>query len=254
VPVSSEALVKIDYSLQGTSGPWMSVTPGTENSGRYQWTIPQTISSNNCFLKFTLVEGSDTLVVITPQAFTILGDSGLEADFVADSTIVYPNSQIQFSDQSFGLIASWAWDFDNNGTVDDTVRNPVYAYPISGKYTVKLTISDGTNSEMEVKTDYITVTSPVGINNEKFSPGNLIVFPNPCSDLLHIRYQIFEPGHIIIELTNMLGKQVRRLSHEVHAAGIYEETINIDQLPDGVYFYRIEAWDYLLNDKIIIAD
>lgn len=254
VPVSSEALVKIDYSLQGTSGPWMSVTPGTENSGRYQWTIPQTISSNNCFLKFTLVEGSNTLIVITPQAFTILGDSGLEADFVADSTIVYPNSQIQFSDQSLGLITSWAWDFDNNGTVDDTVRNPVYAYPASGKYTVKLTISDGTNSEMEVKTDYITVTSPVGIDNEKINPGNLIVFPNPCSDLLHVRYQIYEPGQIIFELTDMLGKQVRRLSHEVHAAGIYEETINIDQLPGGVYFYRIEAGDYLLNDKILITN
>lgn len=110
VPVSSEALVKIDYSLQGTSGPWMSVTPGTENSGRYQWTVPQTISSDNYFLKFTLVEGLNTLIVITPQTFTILGDSGLEADFVADSTIVYPNSQIQFFDQSLGLITSWAWD------------------------------------------------------------------------------------------------------------------------------------------------
>jgi hypothetical protein len=107
---------------------------------------------------------------------------------------------------------------------------------------------------MEVKTDYITVISPVGINNERFSSGNLIVFPNPCSDLLHVRYQIYEPGYIIFELTDMLGKQIRRLSHEVHAAGIYEETINIDQLPGGVYFYRIEAGDYFLNDKIIIAD
>lgn len=52
----------------------------------------------------------------------------------------------------------------------------------------------------------------------------------------------------------MLGKQVRRLSHEVHAAGIYEETINIDLLPDGVYFYRIEAGDYFLNDKILITN
>jgi PKD repeat protein len=65
---------------------------------------------------------------------------------------------VQFVDLSRGAITSWAWDFDNDGTVDSTEQHPSYTYIFASVYTVKLTVSGPTSSDEETKTDYITVT------------------------------------------------------------------------------------------------
>ena len=75
VAPSSSATVKIEFSRQGLSGPWTILTAGTENAGRYQWIIPQMVSSANCFLRYTLIEDDDTIVAISPEPFTILGEA-----------------------------------------------------------------------------------------------------------------------------------------------------------------------------------
>ncbi len=70
---------------------------------------------------------------------------------------------IQFADLSTKMEnpsgRSWAWDFDNNGTTDSTVRNPSYTYSSPGTYTVKLTATNAAGSDVETKTNYITVGS-----------------------------------------------------------------------------------------------
>lgn len=66
---------------------------------------------------------------------------------------------VHFTDQSTGSPTSWAWDFDNNGTVDSTVQNPTYTYTSAGSYTVRLTATNAYGSDGEVKAAYIAVAS-----------------------------------------------------------------------------------------------
>jgi PKD repeat protein len=66
---------------------------------------------------------------------------------------------VNFTDQSTNTPTSWAWDFDNNGTVDSTSQNPSHSYTVAGTYTVKLTATNAGGSDSEIKTNYITVTS-----------------------------------------------------------------------------------------------
>ncbi|GAB4422450.1 MAG: hypothetical protein OHK0039_38490 [Bacteroidia bacterium] len=49
----------------------------------------------------------------------------------------YPHA---FTDRSVGAV-SWAWDFDNDGTADDTNQDPTYNFPAAGSYPVTLTIN-----------------------------------------------------------------------------------------------------------------
>ncbi|HCT77128.1 MAG TPA: glycosyl hydrolase, partial [Micromonosporaceae bacterium] len=54
---------------------------------------------------------------------------------------------VQFSsagsfDPDPGDVISFAWDFDNNGSVDSTAPNPSRVYSTNGNYTAKLTVSD----------------------------------------------------------------------------------------------------------------
>ena len=57
-------------------------------------------------------------------------------------------------------ISSWEWDFENDGTIDATIQNPLYTYEEPGSYTVSLTISDGENRYTKTKANYINATPP----------------------------------------------------------------------------------------------
>src|SRR5205814_1888109 len=54
----------------GNSGPWTTVVNSAPNSGIYQWITPS-VSSSNCYLKFTITSGVNTQTVITSAAFGI---------------------------------------------------------------------------------------------------------------------------------------------------------------------------------------
>jgi PKD repeat protein len=81
------------------------------------------------------------------------------ADFSADPTSGTAPLSVQFTDLSTGdSISAWAWDFDNDGTVDSTEQNPAYTYDTAGSYTVNLLVTGTGGDGEETKTDYITVT------------------------------------------------------------------------------------------------
>jgi PKD repeat protein len=51
-----------------------------------------------------------------------------------------------------GTSLTYKWDFDNDGAYDDTGRTVTWSYPDAGEYKVKLTVSDGTNSNSQSRT------------------------------------------------------------------------------------------------------
>ncbi len=72
---------------------------------------------------------------------------------------------IFFSNLSSGgvLPLTYAWDFDNDGTIDATEREPWHRYAASGTYTVSLTITDAVgNTDTEVKANCLTILPPEG--------------------------------------------------------------------------------------------
>ncbi len=63
------------------------------------------------------------------------------ADFNANVTSGYAPFSVQFIDLSENAV-SWSWDFESDGNIDSTDKNPVHTYTIPGKYTAKLTVSN----------------------------------------------------------------------------------------------------------------
>jgi PKD repeat protein len=49
-----------------------------------------------------------------------------------------------------GIIASYAWDYDNNGTVDSTSASPTVRFGTPGQHAVKLTVTDSSGTPAEV--------------------------------------------------------------------------------------------------------
>ncbi|HNS16587.1 MAG TPA: PKD domain-containing protein [Bacteroidales bacterium] len=81
--------------------------------------------------------------------------TGLEARFTADIRSGVRPLTVQFTDESLGNPVSWLWDFGDSGTSAE--QNPSHVFLTEGKYSVKLTISDGSNTYTLEKENYITV-------------------------------------------------------------------------------------------------
>jgi PKD repeat protein len=77
------------------------------------------------------------------------------ADFAGSPTSGYVPLTVDFTDLSTGAPTSWSWTFGDGGT--STAQNPSYEYAAAGTYTVTLTATNAYGSDVETKTDYITV-------------------------------------------------------------------------------------------------
>jgi PKD repeat protein len=99
------------------------------------------------------------------------------AAFSADKTSGPSPLTVQFTDQSTGVVNSWAWDFDNNGVVDSNAQNPSHTYATPGTYTVKLTVTGPDYSDDEVKENYISVgeaTISVSVSPSSIDFGTMV--------------------------------------------------------------------------------
>jgi len=83
------------------------------------------------------------------------------ADFTWSPTSPIATHYVTFTDKSTRSPTSWAWDFDNDGTVDSTKQNPpTVIFSNAGTYTANLTVSNAAGlTDTTLKT--ITVTAPL---------------------------------------------------------------------------------------------
>ncbi|MFM7024162.1 MAG: PKD domain-containing protein [Flavobacteriales bacterium] len=58
-----------------------------------------------------------------------------------NSSIVCSGKPSTFTDQSTGTIASWKWDFDNDGAVESNTKNPTYNYNSDGTFSAELKVT-----------------------------------------------------------------------------------------------------------------
>ncbi|MCF8371808.1 MAG: PKD domain-containing protein [Bacteroidales bacterium] len=79
----------------------------------------------------------------------------IHANFIASDTIINPNTTVQFTDLSTGIVTNWFWDFGDGNT--NTGQNPIHTYTANGIYTVSLTVSNSQQSDSLIFTDYIIV-------------------------------------------------------------------------------------------------
>lgn len=103
---------------------------------------------------FTQQRSHDQLIPVSkPTSSPAL--KSLEAIFTADVTEGSAPLTVTFTDQSTGNPTSWKWTFGDGDS--SLLQNPVHIYQSTGSYTVKLSISDGTNGFALEKKDYIRV-------------------------------------------------------------------------------------------------
>jgi PKD repeat protein len=152
--------------------------------------------------------GSDTK---TKTNYITVTDSGvLNANFSAVPFGGVAPLTVQFADTSSGSPTSWEWDFGDGETSIE--RNPEHTYDSTGSYTVSLTVSNTTDSDTEIKNNFITVTDtplPVPVKKEKGGCACAISSsPTPANDLFGYFMPVILLAGVYLALRRQKGKAI----------------------------------------------
>ncbi len=77
-------------------------------------------------------------------------------------------------------------------------------------------------------------------------------YPNPFNPTTNIRYSIVKSSKVTLQVYNILGQMVKTLVNEVQSPGHYTITFNAETLASGIYFYRIQAGNFIATKKLIL--
>ena len=75
-------------------------------------------------------------------------------------------------------------------------------------------------------------------------------YPNPFNSGTTFVFDLPAPGYVTFTVYNILGEQVSKLISENMNAGRHRITWNPEDLPGGVYFYRLQAGQCSIIRKI----
>lgn len=156
--------------------------------------------------------------------------------------------------------------FKQNGEVDTTFGN-------NGFFITPPELQISTGREFEVQKDHkivltgnangnfvtarINVTSLTAIDEipDLKLPNDFILeqnYPNPFNPTTIIKYQIPELSFVKLKVFDVLGNEIVTLVTEEKEAGNYDIDFNASTLSSGVYFYRLQAGDFVQTRKMIL--
>lgn len=161
----------------------------------------------------------------------------IEADFTTSSLLGVYN----FTDASSGA-TSWSWDFGDGNS--STQQNPTHTYAQNGTYTVTLTINGGNCTYTETYDVVVVGLGEVLENNISIS-----ILPNPTQGAATLYISRAATKTIEVEVVSLDG---RVLMETVLRKGNTETAIDISDLPNAMYYVRLQSGDEVVVKKLLL--
>ena len=175
-------------------------------------------------------------VVTLPLVFTT--NDAETGDYVALATIVID------ANEPFGT--DWILTTKDDDMEDETFTVTFGALPAG--------FSRGTPASVDViiseDENVTSIESPEGELPDAFALGQN--YPNPFNPSTAIEYEIPTPQHVRLEVFDATGRSVGVLVDGILPAGTHSVRFDADNLPSGLYVYRLQANGETLTRKMTL--
>jgi hypothetical protein len=121
------------------------------------------------------------------------------------------------------------------------------------------TYNDSTNWELVPKkvlfTNIDSLTSTDNLINKDQNPNGFYLnqnYPNPFNPKTNITYTLSKAVNVKIDVFNLLGQKIKTILNRQMPIGLHEIEFTAQDLPSGVYLYRIEAGEFHAVRKMIL--
>jgi len=159
---------------------------------------------------------------------------------------LYDERNILIDSVSFDDKFPWPVEADGAGKTLELI-NPGFDNSIAENWTVS-TIP-GTPGK---KNDAFTAVYNTDYNkNRTFNLSQN--FPNPFNPITSIEYFLPASGKTSLKVYDVLGREVAVLKNEVQLGGNYTISFDGEDLPSGIYFYKLEYNMRIITKKMIIV-
>ncbi len=78
-------------------------------------------------------------------------------------------------------------------------------------------------------------------------------YPNPFNPTTTIGYDLPSASQVSLKVYDVVGREVATLVNEAQAAGEHTATFNGANLASGIYFYRLQAGNFVQTRKMLLV-
>lgn len=144
---------------------------------------------------------------------------------------------------------------------ESTPSDGIYEWIVQAQQTsleckIKISaLSDTTISDDSDTTFVIDMLPSVDDSSKVGKPNDYDLLqnhPNPFNSKTRIKFTIPQRTYVYLIIYNLLGNEIDILVNEEKAAGIYNIYWDARDLPSGIYFYNIQAGNYIETRKMIL--
>ncbi len=184
------------------------------------------------FLKYTIDVKQSGIYSITFRA----------AANSAGGTLQYKLDDLSFS-SVISIPSTGGWQKWGNSTVSGL-------HLIKGSHTFQINFIAGGYNLNYMKFD---LTSPDSVDPISLNSYELLQnYPNPFNPSTNIDFTIKDPGSVKFKIYNALGDMVNSFAIQYGESGKHSVKFTADNLPSGVYFYKIEAGAFVQVKKMVL--
>ena len=177
--------------------------------------------------------------------FTSLGGGSWRATFVARQT----QSNPAFFKMPLELKLSFATGSDTTIRVMNDVNNQIFTFTFNRQPTA-LTFDPNNNIVLKQGGTTLGIDAPGGLPTAFALHQN---YPNPFNPVTTIEYEIPEQATVRLAVYNVLGAKVADLVNGNLTAGKYAAQFDGSGLSSGVYYYRLDAGNFIQTRSLMLV-
>ena len=241
----------------------------TLNPGEYTWGCNSTVLNNAMLLiiGYQISNNKDFYQAALMQLNYILGINGNNKCFVTglgSNPVMNPHHRPSASDGIVNPVPGLMAGGPDRYLEDDVLKShynsstpPALCYiDETGSYASN-EIAINWNAPLVFVSGYFT---PAGVTDVKGSllkklPTNYKLFqnfPNPFNPSTTIGYSLPKESIVSLNVYGITGELITKLINKFESAGNYEVEFKADNLPSGIYLYKLQADDYKATKKMIL--
>lgn len=208
---------------------------------------------------------NDTTIIIATCDSHLPNYDSLEANYQYLKTLTAPNGR-PYHIEKIKHAENWK-TYVNSLIINNKVLVPIYNSPLDS---VALNVYERLMPDKEIigincnpiinwegAIHCITMQIPDVMTNilSGISPVDISLhqnFPNPFNPETRIVFDINVDSDVKLSVYDLLGREVVNLVNEKLSAGSHEYIFNADGLSSGVYFYRLQAGQFVTTRRMVL--
>lgn len=95
--------------------------------------------------------------------------------------------------------------------------------------------------------------SPTAVDNLSVTPQKFEIYPNPANEICKIKYILDQSGQVSIDLFDVTGKLVKQVYSGQAENGLQIVNFDCSDMPQGVYFCRLQSDHLTQTQKFIVT-